>query len=73
MNPAPHYPDDVADDIADGLAYSAELAAHVELAARVEQEAADATRLPWWFWEAAAVVLVLSIAASAVWPLGVAS
>lgn len=37
-----------------------------------ELEAADATRLPGWFWLAAPVVFVATVAASAVWPWGVA-
>ncbi len=53
------------DEVTDGLAYSA------DLVARVHAEAEDATRLPEWFWEAAAVVFVLTIAASDVWPMGV--
>ena len=32
----------------------------------------EATALPWWFWEAAAVVFVATLAISAVWPLGFA-
>lgn len=55
-----------ADPTADGLQYSA------ELVARAEREAADAVRLPWWFWEAAIAVFIFSIVASAVWPMGVA-
>lgn len=54
------------DPAAAGLAYSA------ELVARVEREAAAAVRMPWWFWEAAIAVFVGAIAASAVWPMGVA-
>lgn len=53
------------DDVTDGLSYSA------ELVARVHAEAADATRLPWWFWEAGLAVVILAIAASAAWPMGV--
>ncbi|MBK9363035.1 MAG: hypothetical protein IPM99_18975 [Rubrivivax sp.] len=52
--------------VADGLDYSA------ELVARVHAEADAATRMPWWFWEAAIAVFVGAIAASAVWPMGVA-
>jgi hypothetical protein len=59
-------PADGPADVADGLSYSA------ELVARVHAEAADAVRLPWWFWEAAFAVVVLAIAASAAWPMGVA-
>ena len=55
-----------ASAVHDGLDYSA------ELVARVHAEAADATRLPWWFWEAAVAVLVLTLALSAAWPMGVA-
>lgn len=54
------------DEVTDGLAYSA------QLVARVHAEAEEATRLPWWFWEAALAVFVLTIAASAAWPMGVA-
>lgn len=54
------------DDVTDGLAYSA------ELVARVHAEAADATRLPWWFWEAGIAVVAAAILLSAAWPMGVA-
>lgn len=54
------------DDVADGLAYSA------DLVARVHAEAADATRLPWWFWEAGFAVVAGAILLSAIWPMGVA-
>lgn len=53
-----------ADPAADGLQYSA------ELVARVQAEADHAA--PWWFWEAAVAAFILAIAASAVWPMGVA-
>lgn len=52
---------------APGLLYS-----H-ELCQRVEREAADACAMPWWFGYAAALVVVVAIAASAVWPWGVAT
>ena len=35
--------------------------------------ASEATALPWWFWEAAAVVFVGTLAISAVFPLGFAN
>lgn len=54
------------DPAAEGLAYSA------ELVDRVTAEAADATRYPRFFWVAAALVVLGAIAASAVWPWGVA-
>lgn len=54
-----------ADDVTDGLAYSA------DLVARVHAEAADAVRLPWWFWEAGVAVVAGTILLSAVWPMGV--
>lgn len=54
------------DPAADGLAYSA------ELVDRVHREAEEAVRFPWWFWEVAIVAVVGAIAASAVWPMGVA-
>lgn len=55
------------DEVRRDLDYSA------ELAERVNREAREATRLPWWFWEAAVVVFVGVIAASAAWPMGLAS
>lgn len=68
---APHTPRSgqpgAGDDSAPGLLYSA------ELVRRVEREARDATRLPWWFWEAGAVIFVVAVVASSVWPWGVAS
>ena len=36
-------------------------------------QARDDIALPWWFWEAAAVVFVATVAISAVFPLGFAS
>ena len=51
---------------APGMLYSS------ELAERVQREARDATALPWWFWELAAVVVVIVLALSALSPLGVA-
>ena len=50
----------------------ADMAYSAELVARVQAEADAATALPWWFWEAAAVVFVGTLAISAVWPLGIA-
>jgi hypothetical protein len=44
-----------------------------QLAERVQREADAATALPWWFWEAAAVVFVLTLAISAAFPWGFAS
>lgn len=44
-----------------------------ELADRVEREAREATRLPWWFWEAGAIIFVVAVASSAAWPMGLAS
>ena len=35
----------------------------------ITQARAD-TALPWWFWEAAAVVFIGTLAISAVWPWG---
>ena len=58
---------DTPDTTAADMAYSA------ELVARVEADAEQSLALPWWFWEAAAVVFVGTIALSAVWPLGFAS
>lgn len=61
------------------LARAAELqqarddAYNAELVARVQAEADAAIALPWWFWEAAVVVFVLTIAISTIWPWGVAS
>lgn len=43
----------------------------IEHPAMVQARADSA--LPWWFWEAAAVVFVATIAISAVFPLGFAS
>lgn len=43
-----------------------------ELVERVEREAREATALPLWFWEAAAIILVVAIAASAAAPWGFA-
>ncbi len=37
-----------------------------------QQQAADATRLPAWFWLAAPVIFVATVALSAVWPWGFA-
>lgn len=54
-------------DVADQLRASAEL---VE---RVEAEARAATALPWWFWEAAALVFVAVLALSSLFPWGFAS
>lgn len=51
----------------------ADMAYSAEVVARVEAEAAEAIALPWWFWEAAAVVFVATIAISAVFPLGFAT
>lgn len=55
-----------ADDMetAPGMLYSHELAERVNL------EAEDATRLPWWFWEAAVVVFVGVVVISSVFPWG---
>lgn len=52
---------------------AADMAYNAELVARVEAEAAEAIALPWWFWEAAAVVFVATVAISAVFPLGFAN
>ncbi len=46
---------------------------NAELVARVQAEADAATALPWWFWEAGAVVFVATIAISVLFPRGVAS
>jgi hypothetical protein len=43
-----------------------------ELAERVQREADEACALPWWFWEAAAVVFVATIAISSIYPWGFA-
>lgn len=51
----------------DALAYNA------ELVQRVEREARDAVRLPGWFWEVAAVVIVMVLSVSVAWPMGFAS
>lgn len=59
-------PETLPPEVADGLHYSA------DLVDRVQREAEDATRLPWWFWEAAVLVFILAIAGSAAWPMGVA-
>jgi len=55
------------DETAAGLEYS-----H-DLAQRVQREADEACRLPWWFWEAAIAIFILSIAGSAAFPWGFAS
>ena len=41
-----------------------------ELVERVEREARGATALPWWFYEVAAIIFVITVAASAAWPWG---
>ncbi|MEY2688776.1 MAG: hypothetical protein RL375_2974 [Pseudomonadota bacterium] len=43
-----------------------------DLADRVQREADAACAMPWWFWEAAAAVLIITLALSAAFPLGVA-
>lgn len=53
-------------DAAEADAYNA------ELVARVEQDAREATRLPWWWPEAAALVIIATIALSMAFPMGVA-
>jgi hypothetical protein len=54
-------------------ALDAEAAAYnAELVRRVEEEADAATALPWWWPEAAAFVIILTIALSIAFPLGVA-
>ena len=52
---------------------AADMAYSAELVRREEADAEESLALPWWFWEAAAVVFVGTIAISAVWPLGFAS
>lgn len=49
-----------------------DLQASADLVRRVEREAREATALPWWFWEAAVVLLVLLLAWSAAQPYGLA-
>jgi hypothetical protein len=44
-----------------------------EIMARVDAETRDSTRMPWWFWEAAVVAVVLTLALSAAFPWGVAT
>jgi len=58
--------DDAPVTIPDALEYS-----H-ELAERVQREADEACAMPWWFWEAAAVVFVATIAISSIYPWGFA-
>lgn len=45
---------------------------NAELVAKVEADAAEATRLPWWFPEAAVAVFIVTLALSAAFPWGVA-
>lgn len=46
---------------------------NADIVARVEAEADAATRLPWWWPEAAVVVFVATLLISVLWPLGWAS
>ncbi len=46
---------------------------NTRLAERVNREAHDATRMPRWFSEVAAIVVVLTLICSAIWPWGFAA
>lgn len=50
-----------------------QLRASTELVERVEAEARAATALPWWFWEAAALLVVAVLALSSIFPWGFAA
>jgi hypothetical protein len=60
------------DPVTDPITLPGMLCSH-ELAEQVQREADEATELPWWFWEAAVVVVVVTLALSAVYPWGLAT